>query len=379
MIKKIFSALLIILFHPCNALDFEIKTTRTLTKNISYSIYTSPTIPLLAHVLKIPKKDLTMKLIPAIGQREEVSSIAKRNNAFIAINGSNYRRGGKFNGNRVNLFYINNQIITDLGLTRGSLICDNSKNIDIDMMYLKVELYINNQFHKINQINQPRGLGQSVLYTDVADISLLAHNSGINIIINPQGSITQITYELPTKIEPNYYVYQVGNDPIQKVEAGMQATFSFEPQFFKNAKAYKKYDFILGGAGVLIQNGKIVTDALYEEFSQGKAIIHCGDEVAADFNTKEMQQWLIELRHPRTAIGITKNNELYIVVVDGRQTISEGLSLHELGSLMHQLGCVRALNIGGGGCSTLVIDGKIINSPSAGEERPVSEALCFYK
>jgi exopolysaccharide biosynthesis protein len=73
-----------------------------------------------------------------------------------------------------------------------------------------------------------------------------------------------------------------------------------------------------------------------------------------------------------------------VVVVDGRQEHSQGLSLQELALFMQQLGCVDALNIGGGGCTTLCIDGKLINSPSAdmltkaiGQERPVSEALCL--
>jgi exopolysaccharide biosynthesis protein len=73
-----------------------------------------------------------------------------------------------------------------------------------------------------------------------------------------------------------------------------------------------------------LQKEQIVSDHLYTELSQGTEIVHCADEVAADFHTKEMQEWLIEKRHPRTALGITHDNQLCIVVVDGRLQESEG-------------------------------------------------------
>jgi hypothetical protein len=93
--------------------------------------------------------------------------------------------------------------------------------------------------------------------------------------------------------------------------------------------------------------------------------------------------------HPRTAIGYSKNGKfLYIVVVDGRQPLySEGITLPELADLMVALGAHDAMNLDGGGSSTLVIrgaDGKprILNSPIdmyiPGRERPVANHLGIY-
>jgi hypothetical protein len=378
--KKIIYMLCLFLFHHnCCVLQFEIKNTRQIRRGITYSIYNSSQMSLVAYVLKMSLNSIDIKLIPAFGQREETSSIAKRSHAFIAINGSNYRRGGKYNGNRVNLFYLNSQLITDLGLARGSFGWRSmTETALIDTMYTMLSLQINNQAFPIDQINQPRGSKQSALYTHVADITLLAHNQGTNIIINDQGIITEITQNLPNIIKSNWYIYQIDQNFTQIIKEGMAARFAFDIQSRKTGTSYLDYDFLFGGAGLLLQNGIIVTDNLYEEFSQGNAIVHCNDEIAADFHTKEMQKWLIEQRHPRTALGITKNNELCIAVIDGRQSTSDGLTLKELALFMHQQECLDALNIGGGGCTTLYIEGELVNKPSDQTERPVSEALCFY-
>lgn len=73
--------------------------------------------------------------------------------------------------------------------------------------------------------------------------------------------------------------------------------------------------------------------------------------------------------HPRTAIGITKNHKLLLVTVDGRQPgISEGMPLNELAQLMIELGAVQALNLDGGGSTTLAIadpDPRVLNLPSS--------------
>ena len=82
-------------------------------------------------------------------------------------------------------------------------------------------------------------------------------------------------------------------------------------------------------------------------------------------------------RHPRTAIGISKDSAtLYLVTVDGRRESDSGMSLMEMANMMIQLGAYDAMNFDGGGSTTMVIEGKVVNRPSdqAGE-RPVGNAL----
>lgn len=70
-------------------------------------------------------------------------------------------------------------------------------------------------------------------------------------------------------------------------------------------------------------------------------------------------------QHPRTGVGIRGDGKLVMVVVDGRQPgYSVGMTLVQLGSLFKWLGAVTAMNMDGGGSSTMVVNGQIMNRPS---------------
>ena len=116
-------------------------------------------------------------------------------------------------------------------------------------------------------------------------------------------------------------------------------------------------DWIIGGGPLLLRDGIALgteqadTEGFAGDFSRG--------------------------RHPRTALGVRKDGSIVLVTVDGRQPlISVGMTIPELSVLMAEWGCREAINLDGGGSTTMVAGGKIVNHPSdAAGERPVSDAL----
>lgn len=85
------------------------------------------------------------------------------------------------------------------------------------------------------------------------------------------------------------------------------------------------------------------------------------------------------VRHPRSAIGWSAT-DFYFVQVDGRQPgVSAGMTLEELTRWMLDLGCQEALNLDGGGSSTLWCQGQVMNSPSEGGERPTGSTLVLVR
>jgi hypothetical protein len=84
-----------------------------------------------------------------------------------------------------------------------------------------------------------------------------------------------------------------------------------------------------------------------------------------------------EARHPRTAVGFSRDSStLILLTVDGRSENSGGMTLVELAGVMRELGAWQALNFDGGGSTTMVIDGAVVNHPSDKEgEREVGNAL----
>jgi hypothetical protein len=107
-------------------------------------------------------------------------------------------------------------------------------------------------------------------------------------------------------------------------------------------------------------------------------ILRDGRDVAAEAATMEGTiSRNAEARHPRTAVGFSRDSAtLFLVVVDGRSTASVGMTLVELAALMRRVGAWQALNFDGGGSTTMVVDGAIVNTPSdATGEREVGNAL----
>ena len=82
-------------------------------------------------------------------------------------------------------------------------------------------------------------------------------------------------------------------------------------------------------------------------------------------------------RHPRTAIGFNRDSTTLIALtVDGRRESDSGMSLVELADAMISLGAYEAMAFDGGGSTTMVVEGKVVNRPSdAAGERPVGSAL----
>jgi len=80
--------------------------------------------------------------------------------------------------------------------------------------------------------------------------------------------------------------------------------------------------------------------------------------------------------HPRTAAGIDEEGNLLLMIVDGRQRNSRGVTLTELSDLMKAVGAVDAINLDGGGSSTLVVGNTLLNRPTGGTfQREIVSAI----
>ena len=88
-----------------------------------------------------------------------------------------------------------------------------------------------------------------------------------------------------------------------------------------------------------------------------------------------------EVRNPRTAVGFSRDSStLFLVTVDGRQAASAGMTLPELADFMRELGAWQALNFDGGGSTSMVLAGKLVNSVSDPTgEREVASGLLLVK
>lgn len=121
---------------------------------------------------------------------------------------------------------------------------------------------------------------------------------------------------------------------------------------------------------------QLVDQGVWQAFSFGPALVQDG----AVSVSQDEEVGRAKASNPRTAIGIIDNNHYVFVVSDGRTSESEGLSLYQLAQFMQQqLGVTCAYNLDGGGSSTMVFEGAVVNSPTTNgnriEERNVNDIV----
>ena len=119
---------------------------------------------------------------------------------------------------------------------------------------------------------------------------------------------------------------------------------------------------------------ELLDNGAWQVFSFGPGLLEDG-EILVDTND---EVGMAMASNPRTAIGMIEPNHYIFVVSDGRTSDNEGLSLYELADFMKNLGVATAYNLDGGGSSTMVYQGEIINTPSSGRhsrERSVSDIV----
>lgn len=120
---------------------------------------------------------------------------------------------------------------------------------------------------------------------------------------------------------------------------------------------------------------ELVDAGVWQAFSFGPGLIEDG-EIAVS-RSDEVGKAMAS--NPRTAIGQIGELHYVFVVSDGRTGQSEGLSLYELAVFMKNLGVETAYNLDGGGSSTMVVLGQVINNPTTGgsrtKERSVSDIV----
>jgi exopolysaccharide biosynthesis protein len=118
------------------------------------------------------------------------------------------------------------------------------------------------------------------------------------------------------------------------------------------ANAWEKMPYVVSGGPLLIHKSKIITD-------------YSGEKLRSDF---------IDDRHARTAVGVLADKN-WVFVVAERSILDEntGLTIAQLSKLMQSLGCVSALNLDGGGSSSMYVKNEIIDNISFG--RPVADVL----
>ncbi len=201
-----------------------------------------------------------------------------------------------------------------------------------------------------------------------------------------------------------YYAAKITADP-ENITAAYNTDEDMLPSAFMEGTDYglavNGDYFTFRDDGIIIRNGKLLRDKAFSEiavlYEDGTLDVYFkGDITAVEaLDNGAVQSWSfgpilvkdgiaytdfegrsdVESENPRTGIGMIEPGEYIIIVVDGRQESSKGMTLADFAALFEGYGCKTAYNLDGGGTSLMMLKGDIISSPSGGEERATSDII----
>ncbi len=295
---------------------------------------------------------------------ETTSSIAARRGAVAAVNGGYFRTAGVYRGEPAGILSLSGRVLSEPYRRRPALaVKDDGDWIRVHFShfdFLADVVVDGKEIRRINGINRPRLDDELILYTPEFHSTTLTNAYGVEAVVSGGLVIATKRGAGSQTIPADGYVLSANGQAEPWAEEFLRPGVRTELRIEMSPRLPLEFDpdFVLGGGPVLLLDGKPAADGdagIYaEDFSRG--------------------------RHPRTALGIREDGFLVLVTVDGRQPGSSvGMTIAEITDLMAEFGCLDAINLDGGGSTTMVIRDRIVNSPSDPTgERPVGNALLVF-
>ncbi len=280
---------------------------------------------------------------------ERVTSMAERTGAIAAVNGAFFASTGRPLG----VFMIDGELISEPYAHRTALGLGPRLAVMEQVDFRgEVLLQDGSVLTDIQGLNRPRLQDELIVYNKHHGTKTNTNACGHEVVV-VDGVVVEVGQGNST-IPPDGLVlsgHGAQREPLTKLKVGdrLAVNIVLDPAWDDLGVTQ-----IIGGGPRLVRDGRIEITGEEERF----------------------QADILVGRAPRTAIGITGDQKLLLVTVNGRQpNISVGMTLHELGNLLLELGALQAMNLDGGGSTTMVIRNLVLNLPSDGKERPVGNSI----
>lgn len=299
-----------------------------------------------------------------VGKTQNLKTMATNNNCIAAINGDFFAASsGK--GHSMGIAINDNELISSSyngNLTSDSFatfLLDNKSNPFYEFISNTITLTSKKtkESIEVSEINKyPDSYNIPAIYTEAFGEYSIGSKENLEMteVVVKNNKVTEIRINKEAvQIPKNGYVISATGEGAefltQNFKVGTRVDLDIETSFnIKNIK------FAISGGALLVKDGEIP-----ETFSSN-----------------------ITGTHPRTAIGTSKDGEtLYLVTVDGRQTSSIGMTQQELAEFLVEINVYNAINLDGGGSTTMVAKNlgdnflSTINSPSGGSLRAVINGI----
>ena len=342
--------------------------------------------------------DLTSSFGPDLEDREKTSQLADASGALAATNGGYFVMDPAAGapGDPAGAAVQDGKVLSEPVGDRPSLVIDAMTETSIQRLHWhgKVTAPGNAGELPLDGLNRVPGLIRNCGGTDDTPTNLPLHDftctdadeivaftpefgattpsgPGLEAVLDAQGTVTAVNNSRGTAVPAGGHTLQAIGTDADKLAAlakpGSRLTVHTDllNEGGKPLKTSATTDVVNGGP-TLVQNGELNVTAKRD------GMVRTGDSNSFFYG------W-VHKRNPRTIAGVDAQGRTLLVTADGRQTTSLGLSIKEAADVARSLGMVNAINLDGGGSTTMVQGGHVVNSPSdAAGERPVGDALLVF-
>lgn len=314
--------------------------------------------------------DVVHAMDAAIGT-ETTSSLAKRHNAVAAINAGFFRLDNSiFAGDAAGVLMIDGKLLSESFKDRTALMISNTKEgseVTIRRLSVYPELSFRKKITTISGIDRERKADEIIAYTPEFNTTTLTENSGVEVVVRHNRITAILDGTWNTKIPCDGFVLSATGTArtrlLSQVKVGQWASI-----------AVSVMRRLSVGSGIWISMGLYGKKDL--EMTNGVPRLIRDGKIDITWKEEKSSKEFAETRHPRTAVANLKDGKFLMLTADGRSESSGGIDLYDLADFLLELGAVDALNLDGGGSTTMVLDGKVVNHPSdKGGERKIGDAL----
>lgn len=300
---------------------------------------------------------------------EQVLPMATRAKATAAVNAGFFNVN---NGEPVGLLKVAGRLVSDTPITKGAVAIwsptTGRTELAFDQVSARVELRVADDVEPlpVDGVDTTRARGKLMLYTPSYHEHTDTAANGVEWVLKGSPlTVTEVRTDAgSTPIPADGVVLSYGGlelperlarltpGTVVETRTTWVSVNGLEPARLESA------DHVVNGAGLLRVKGRQISEWDVERLS-GPAFI--------------------TTKHPRTLIGVDRRGDIWLVVVDGRQATSGGMTFADLQRLADRLELTDALNLDGGGSSTMVVGDRILNRPSdAKGPRAVSDAIGVF-
>jgi hypothetical protein len=334
-----------------------------------------PAAPIAIHLLKLDPARVRLESALAHGQimgAERVEGIALREGALAAVNGGFFNVR---NGEPTGVLKVDGELVSDNGPLKGGVIIragsDGGASLSFDLIAVRMSLSFTVEGRDItipiDGVDTTRARGRLMLYTPA--------------------------YHAHTDTAPNGTEWVLDGDPLRVVDVQSNVGQAAIP---RRGAALSYGGLDLPESLAALKDGQVVRLSTEWRTASGVTIEHIqdaghvvngagllrrGGETIWNWDEEGLKsETFTAVRHPRTVIGVDRSGAIWLVAIDGRQPdYSNGMNFAELQRLADRLDLTDALNLDGGGSTTMVVRGKVVNRPSDPTgPRAVSDAIVVF-